>query len=353
MTPRAHLSGPRRVFLHIGLPKTGTTYLQGILWENRRRLAADGVFLPGFGHREHLWAALDLAERPRLARRHRAAPGAWKRLVEECRGQSADGLITHEFLCAASREQAARAVADFADSEVHLVITARDAAGMVTAGWQEAVKNGTTVSLDEVIAGKPAGGPEFSMRAWDLADVLDRWGEHVPAERVHVLPMPGPDSPRDLHWHHFAGVIGVDPASYDAPAAGANTSLGIVQVELLRRVNQHLPPYSALDRGTWLRGYLAEGRLATQARQRGGLPERYREEFLARDDAVLALVEERGYDVVGDLELLRGGVPDPAERVPSSVTADELVDSAAQLVADILADVRASTSQVPTRRDAT
>lgn len=350
MTQRAR-TGPRRVFLHIGLPKTGTTYLQGILWANRRQLAADGVFLPGFGHREHLWAALDLAERPRLARRHRDAPGAWKRLVAQSLAQPADALFTHEFLCAASREQAARAVADFPGSEVHLVVTARDSAGMVTAGWQEAVKNGTTVSLDDVIAGKPAGGPEFSMRTWDLADVLHRWGDHVPPERVHLLPMPAAESPRDLHWQHMAAVIGVDPTSYDAPSTGANTALGIVQVELLRRINEHLPPYSAVDRGTWLRGYLAEGRLATQARQRGGLPERYREEFLARDAAVLELVRERGFDVVGDLEQLRGSVPDASERVPSSVTSDELVDSAAQLVADILADIRASASQVPTRRE--
>ena len=52
---------------------------------------ADGVHLPGFGHREHLWAALDLQERPRLARRHKDAPGSWdpKRAQDliECDGR--------------------------------------------------------------------------------------------------------------------------------------------------------------------------------------------------------------------------------------------------------------------------
>ena len=293
-------SGPSRVFLHIGLPKTGTTYLQSILWENRRGLLSDGIFLPGFGHREHLWAALDLAERPRLARRHPDAPGAWDRLVAQVRGQRRDALFTHEFFAAASQRQARHAVASFAEAEVHLIVTARDSAGMVTAGWQEAVKNGATTSLDEVIAGKPAGGPEFSMRTWNLADVLDRWTRAVPAERVHVLPMPASNAPRDLHWRHFASVIGVDPAAYEAPATGANTALGIVQVELLRRINEHLPNYSAADRGTWLRGYLAEGRLAAQQRQRGGLPPRHRAQFQARDEEALTLIAERGFDVVGD-----------------------------------------------------
>ena len=63
---------PGRVLLHIGLPKTGTTYLQQVVWGNRDRLASDGILLPGFGHREHLWAALDLQERPAAGQ---AAPG--------------------------------------------------------------------------------------------------------------------------------------------------------------------------------------------------------------------------------------------------------------------------------------
>lgn len=341
--------GPRRVFLHIGLPKTGTTYLQDILWSNRERLAADGVLLPGFGHREHLWAALDLQERPRLARRHERAPGAWQRLVDQATAQGSDVLITHEFFCGASAEQASRAVAAFPDAEVHLVVTARDAASVVSAGWQESVKNGSTADLDSVMAGKAAGGPEFSMRTWDLADVLARWSPDVPGERVHVLVMPGRGAPHDLHWRHLAEVIGVDPAAYDLPTDAVNTALGIVQIELLRQVNAHLPAYSAQERGVWIRGYLAEGLLAAQPRERGGLPEHHQSRFAELDRAAATLIEERGFHVVGDLSDL---VPDrsPAvAREPGSVTHEELLDAACRLVADIVADVRASTGDVPPR----
>ena len=41
--PTSGRTGPRRVLLHIGLPKTGTTYLQQVVWGNRDRLQADGV----------------------------------------------------------------------------------------------------------------------------------------------------------------------------------------------------------------------------------------------------------------------------------------------------------------------
>lgn len=35
------------IYLHIGAPKTGTTYLQNVLWRNRERLRTDGLLYPG------------------------------------------------------------------------------------------------------------------------------------------------------------------------------------------------------------------------------------------------------------------------------------------------------------------
>ena len=342
--------GPRRVFLHVGLPKTGTTYLQQVVWANRDRLRSAGLLVPGFGHREHLWAALDLQERPRLARRHPDAPGAWRRLVDEASAQSGDVLITHEFLCGASAEQASRAIADFPDADVHLVVTARDAASVVSAGWQESVKNGSTVDLDAVMAGKAAGGPEFSMRTWDLADVLRRWTPDLPSERVHVLVMPGPGEPRDLHWQHFAQVLGIDPGAYEAPGDAVNPALGIVQIETLRLVNAHLPSYSAQERGVWIRGYLAEDLLARQPRERGGMPEQYLARFAELDRAAVDFIADRGFHVLGELSALTADAGGAAGREPETVTTQELLESAARLVADIVADVRASTGDVPPRR---
>jgi len=36
-----------RVFLHVGAPKSGTTFLQTVMWENREGLAERGVLIPG------------------------------------------------------------------------------------------------------------------------------------------------------------------------------------------------------------------------------------------------------------------------------------------------------------------
>lgn len=330
------------VYLHVGLPKTGTTYLQDVLWSQRDVLAAEGMLLPGSGHREHLWAALEVMERP-VERRHPDAPGSWRRLVEEVRRHDGPAVISHEFLCGASTQQAAAAVADLAPAEVHVVVTARHALGMLTAGWQESVKNGGRKTLAEVASLKPGRkSGEFSWRTWDLGGVLRRWGGHVPAERVHVLPVPGAGQPPDQHWRNFASVLGLDADAYRLPEGATNTSLGVVQVELLRRVNEHLGDFrKAADRGVWIRGYLAEQHLVQQGGDRFGPAPAEVDDARERSAAAVARIEEAGYHVMGDVASLL--VPDdvPVLTHPEDVSDNALVEAAARLVADMLDDVRA------------
>lgn len=334
-----------KVFLHIGLPKTGTTYLQGVMWDHRELMRSEGVLIPGKSHREHLWAALDVQERKNLASRHPKAPGAWGRLVAGLSKWPETGVVSHEFFCGASAEQASRVLADLAPAEVHLVITARHALGMLTAGWQESIKNGGTRGLRDIPKG-PGPGSEFGWRTWDLAGVLERWGGQIQPDRVHILPVPGPGEPPDQHWRNFAGVVGLTQ-EYALPEEAANPSLGVVQVELLRRINAELEGFTtAADRGVWIRGYLAEEHLVRQPGVRLGPGPGQVTACRRRSDRAVALIRERGYDVVGDVERLL--VPDdlPDAPSPDKVSNAELVDAAAVLVAGMLTDVRALKQEV-------
>ena len=323
-----------QVFLHIGLPKTGTTYLQSVLWGSRAALAKDGYLLPGSGHREHLWAALELQERPNLAKRHPKAPGTLARLVTEVNRHQGPAILTHEFLCGAGREQAGRLIESLAPAEVHVVITARDTLGMLTAGWAEYVKNGGTTPLDQMRGDRLGGQGEFGWRTWDLGGVLRRWGRHVPPEQVHVMPMPGPGEPMTSTGATSPSVLGLDPDRYDAPDEPRNPALGVVQIELLRRINPHLAAFrKAVDRGTWIRGYLAERHLVRQDGERLG----------ADDDQVAECRRARG---PGGPHHRQAGLPGggrrgaaagarrPPERSrPDAVSDAALLDSASTLVA--------------------
>ncbi len=94
----------RRVFVHIGLPKTGTSYLQAIVWPHRDALRAAGLLLPGRERRDHLWASLVVREDPHVARRNPRAPEAWDVLRREIAAWDGDALISHEFFCSATTE---------------------------------------------------------------------------------------------------------------------------------------------------------------------------------------------------------------------------------------------------------
>ena len=143
---RARHDGPAPIYLHIGGPSTGTTYLQDALWAHRDRLADRGLLLPG-RRRWHLLASLEVREDPGLANRPGRVEHPWRDLVAEVAQWPGDALISHEFFAAASEDQVRRAVADLGDAEVHVVVTARAMVDLFLSRWQEWVKNGARGSI--------------------------------------------------------------------------------------------------------------------------------------------------------------------------------------------------------------
>ena len=286
-------------------------------------------------------------EEPNLENRHRNAPRAWEVLTREVNAHDGTAVISHEFFAGASPEQAARAVADLGDAEVHVVLTARDTLSLVTARWQEFVKNGSTVGIDDYpVREDTSPEQEWDWGTLDLADVLHRWGASLPPERVHILSLPKPGTPRDELWVRFARLVGIDHAACDPSGSVQNESLGVVEVELLRRVNAELVDFTAaIDRGNWIRGYLAQGKLVPRRGEKfWPSPERI-EELRDRGDRAVDFVVGQGYDVIGDVEDLRTPKEVPERRHPDSVTDTEIAEAAAATIAAMMTDVRRLTRE--------
>jgi hypothetical protein len=337
----------RRAYLHIGLPKTGTTFLQEALWSNRAALGKRGVLLPGAGHRRHLLASLDLREDPKLARRPGDVAHPWQDLVDEVltwEGQAA--VISHEFFAAASQEQVQRAVDSFPGVELHVIVTARDLVGLGLSRWQEWVKNGGRAGVDDY-PGNDDYDPtdEWGWGSFDLGDILERWGSVVPHERIHVLPVAPGARAGDL-WERFLGVLALEADGLHAPEEARNRSLGLVEVELLRRVNARLKDFrSAVDRGRWIRGYLGQGNVLPRSKERFRPAPATMQNLRDRSERAVRLLREGAYDVRGDLDCLVGEPPSPELRHPDQVTEAELLDAAVQTIAAMLDDVRSLTRE--------
>lgn len=258
-----------RVFVHIGLPKTATSYLQTIIWSNRDALRERGIVVPGAERRDHLWASRTVREQRWPERASQAQRTAWDRVRAELAGASGTGLIGHEFFAAAAAEQAVAMVSALAPAEVHLVVTAREPLGLFTASWQESLKNGSTTPMPAYAREvSPRPTDIWNWRTLDLRLVLERWGQAVPADRIHVLVL-DPRAGSDDVWHRFAGIVGFETDGIDLSGSFPNTSMGVVEAETLRRVNERVSGFdSAFDKGVYLRTFLADERLVPRGGDR-------------------------------------------------------------------------------------
>jgi hypothetical protein len=343
-----------RVFVHIGLPKTATSYLQTILWSNREALRACGVVVPGAERRDHLWASRTVREERSQDRAPELHRTAWDRLRAELSSSPGTGLLSHEFFAAASARQAGAMVEALSPAEVHLVVTAREPLGLFTASWQESLKNGATTPMPDYARRESTSSSAiWNWRTLDLRLVLERWTQAVAPQRVHVLVL-DPDAPREDVWNRFARVLGVSSQGIDLSASFPNTSMGVAEAETLRRVNDRLSGFrNAFDQGVYIRTFLSDERLVPRGGDRFWPEPDQVEECRRRADEAIAHLKGAPYDVVGDLEHLR--VPQQLEprRSTLSVTDDEVATVAVDLVAAMLGDVRGLRRQLATRRRGT
>ena len=309
---------PPRVYLHIGEPKTGTTFLQHAIWGNRARLARQGILLPGYTRRDHSRASRDLRGAPRMP----GDPvdswdGEWDVLARQALKSPVAAIISDELLGNCSQDRADRAVRSLEAAELHVVLTVRDFASLLPAEWQEAVKCRRTVRWEEWLGdvsrlGRTADRHENSgfWAAHDTLATLSRWSQHLPPDRIHVITMPRDGSP-DALWHRFAAVVGIDSAKIDLSQARGNTSLGPAETEFLRRMNETLSD----EMPDWyytryIKQILAHDVLTNQPRRaRVTLPPD-REEWAGQEAGTLiAALRDAKYHVCGDLDEL---LPQPA-----------------------------------------
>jgi hypothetical protein len=240
--------------VHIGLPKTGTTYLQKTLAAARPGLAQAGVDYPDTGYYNHqiafyepLGGHLPWAARPGL-------PERWAALRDVLSVERDDRhtLLSAEALSAldeAGVERFAELVA--ARQLVHLVITSRSLERLLPSHWQQNLKQGAVDSLEEfsaaTLARVAAGVHPGTMFSAGLA--LSRWRRVCPSVRVTVLAM-GADFAANLAA--FASACGipstVDLAAAVPPASEQNLSFSVDECRRLQVLNHRIAAGRAIER---------------------------------------------------------------------------------------------------------
>lgn len=300
-----------RVVLHVGLMKSGTSFVQQVLRHNRKPLRDHGVLFPSPWRRQ-VQAVKDVSVHGSGDQPPLAADGPWRSLVAEVREWPGTAVVSMEFLGPRGADKARQIVADLAPARVEVVLTVRDLARTIPAMWQESLQNHGTWSWSEYLAGvegedrtRRGPGRAFWTRQ-DAPGITEVWQQAAGPGQVTLVTVPAAGAPPELLWERFASVAGVDSAGLDL-AVRSNPSLGLASLLVLRRLNQRLETH---DEPLTPRQY---ERVVKQLLAKRGLAGRPGDPRLgydagwvpARGDRDIERLRELSPRIVGDLEELR------------------------------------------------
>lgn len=357
----------RRVYLHIGLMKSGTTYLQELCELNRDVLADSGVLWPTSSGGIRYRAVRELLGR--TAKRPDDS-ASWHLLARQVRQHLGDVVLSNELLAALGVRNIKRLTNAFSESELHVVITARDLARVMPSHWQTTIKMGKTHTWSEFASSVCADlssaergelevesadedPPEaerihdWFWRRHDVVSIIAKWQTCVPADRMTLVTVPPSGSEPETVARRFGSVIGVDLTALPQPASASNLSLGAHSAELLRRLNEQTPDADRAERKYVLGGTVLGAR--TDLEPRFALSQAQQDWVRERAQRMIDGLEHSGVRVEGELADLIPASQPPAGAVDPSDTSDtELL----QVASHALIGMVAVAAELRTERDA-
>lgn len=346
------------VFLHVGMPKTGTTYLQEFLWTNRAALRRDGLLYPGDRPGSQFRAVVDLRGGAFAGNELPDVAGSWDRMTKAVRAWKGRSVISHEMMAGLNEEAIERVVASLRPRKVHVVLTVRDLSRIVPATWQEDAKNRFVEPwsdfLDRV---RPRADGRRDQRFWNLQDVpgtIERWAERIPAEHIHVVTVPPAGSPRGLLLQRFAKVVDLELDELELDVKVANDSIGPVEVALLHRINEASEKTLPWEQYHQTIKHYAVPRVlaARQGMSRMSLPEPEMDWVREETTRIKTVVDEVGVDVVGNLDDLTPRAPEGSAPDPDAVSDGDQLTAAVDLSVGMAARVYELNGQLAGSRDA-
>lgn len=312
------------IYLHVGPVKTGSTYLQDLLWANRRSLARQGILDPREHHNEMWLAANDIQDGAFIPFDLPEAAGAWNRIRERVLAFGGPSIVSHEMLGLSGEDHVARIAASLPLARVHVVVMARSLAAMLPSLWQEKVKMaGPAVSWPDFLEQQRMTGAPLT----DASLIAGRWLRHVPASRIHVVTVPARGFDRNLLLHRFAEVTRIDIAGWQGTDGHINESLDLVQSELLHQLNQLTAGLFDPRAQRSVNGRLLPLMRPADPARRRRLPAQARQWVEAESARRAAYLQHSGVIIHGDLAELQAPADAWEPAAPSVTNADLLLEA--------------------------
>jgi len=335
-----------RVVLHIGVMKSGTSFIQQVLLANRKRLAKEGILFPGPRWRDQVVAVRDLMAHDAEGENALAPDGAWRRMVAQITQWPGTAVVSMEYLGPRDEDKIRIIAESFPDADIQVVLTARDLARSVASMWTESVQNRAYATwpayLRSVRAERIDNAGRAFWRQQRVHEIAERWSRVVGHDHFTLITVPPRGAPPGLLWERFCDVAGI-PAGLCDLDVPRNAALDAPSAMVMRALNERLAggSLSTEDYHRFVKKGLAKNGI-NERPGRGksvGLRERW---VLRKAEGELAKLRALDLRVVGDLdELTSRAVPGVN---PSTVSPEDqleaAIDGMAALIDLWVADVR-------------
>ncbi|TFG67392.1 MAG: hypothetical protein E4H24_06290 [Thermomicrobiales bacterium] len=296
--------------IHIGPPKTGTTYLQSAFHSCRAAVAEQGVHYAG-RTRQPTAAVQAVLGNQSPNTGEVPAIGQWQGLVREVRrSKKRRVVISSEFLADAKPEAIETIVRDLGSDRVHVVVTLRPLARIIPSQWQQFIQSGVRKPLDawlDAIFNDPLKVTPTFWRRHRHDELIARWADIVGPDNVTVIALD--DRDHAMVTRVFERLVGLREGTLVADQDLSNRSMTMPEIEVVRAFNEQ---YSAEGLGRPLHTMIMRFGAATYMKSRPPNPDEARVEApqwaldrageVAREmvDAIVA----SGVRIVGDPERL-------------------------------------------------
>jgi hypothetical protein len=238
----------KKLIIHPGFHKTGTTALQQALSEVRHELREADFYYPriaGNAHHRAAWSVIEKTWGWKKRGGRLMAPIEFQKLENKLRSSKGTSIISSEFFSEASPTQLADMAKRLGQFDVQVIFTWRPLPFMLASSYQQFLKYGLKKSYSEwlesifAVSGEAKFTPSFWKRNLH-GDVVARWVETFGTENVSLVAV-NESNPTYL-YETFAGLAGIPNGILREPVhMQMNRSLTFTEASLLLEINRTYP----------------------------------------------------------------------------------------------------------------
>lgn len=305
-----HAPSPKKkLLLHVGPAKTGTTGLQMLLDQNREVLKRLRISYPGSSSDQHR-AARALLNRPN-PRGGKQSLEHWNDLVKKVSKSKDDLVISSEFFSFANSQQIESIVKAFHGAELHILITARSYYDVIPGVWQQQFKYDDSIKLEEWIRHSVLGNAEGANSFYESQNyvhLIKKWAAHVSTNQISLFVLPSSQASIAEQVEIFLGIApGTLNVNVSAPNRGLTASEQRLTWEFERQVRD-----AGISRGIYVKNRRVSPSLIAQSPVHADLksrlitlPAEFEPAIGQMTNEFIAYLSDSGVNVLGDLGDLR------------------------------------------------